>query len=73
MQATANKNIQALRAKNRSGLQIVCLPYYLPDAYIFLPKADCFSFAGLSPANEKKIYLCDLCAFAVNLIINHPR
>jgi len=30
-----------------------------------LPKADCFSFAGLSPANEKKNYLCALRASAV--------
>jgi len=39
----------------------------------FLPKADCFSFAGLSPANEKKIYLCVLSAFAVKLKISHLR
>jgi len=31
---------------------------------IFL-SADCFSFACLSEANEKKSSLCDLCAFAV--------
>jgi hypothetical protein len=40
-------------------------------ALYFLPKADCFSFAGLSPGNEKKIYLCVLSAFAVKSLINH--
>jgi hypothetical protein len=31
----------------------------------FLPEADCFSFAFLSKANEKKSFLCALCASAV--------